>query len=123
MSRTIGRVVLLVRDYEVSLAFYRDEVGLALAEPARENWATFDTGDALLSISGPFDGMPYDPKSLGETPDQLMFLVDDLEAASEDLRARGVDVGEPHSPGEGVRLAEFRDPDGRYLAFEERSLG
>ncbi len=120
MSLPIGRLVLLVRDFAESLVFYRDKVGLALAEPAGENWATFDTGDAILSISGPFPGMPYDPKSLGETPDQLMLLVDDVAAARENLEAKGVQVGAPHSPGDGVLLAEFRDPDGRYLAFEQR---
>ena len=120
MGMTIGRLVHIVRDFQVSLAFYRDRVGLDLAEEPGDNWATFNTGQGLLSIAGPFPGMPYDPDSLGKTPDQLMFLVDDVERASAELRSRGVEVGPPHSPGGGVVLAEFRDPDGRYLALEER---
>jgi catechol 2,3-dioxygenase-like lactoylglutathione lyase family enzyme len=117
----IGRVVLLVRDFQESLGFYRDVLGFRLLEEPSDNWASFDAGTASLSIAGPFPGMPYDPKSLGETPDQMMFLVDDVTRAAEDLRAKGVVVGEPFSPGAGVLLAEFRDPDGRYLAFEQRS--
>jgi len=116
----IGRIVLLVKDFEASLVFYRDAVGLELADEPQVNWATFVTGAAILSIAGPFAGMPYDPKSLGETPDQLMFVVDDITAAANDLRSRGVSVGEPFSPGEGVLLAEFRDPDGRFLALEQK---
>jgi len=120
MNLQLARVVLLVKDFAVSLAFYRDALGLQLEEPPQVNWATFKTGQASLSISGPTSGMPYDLKSLGETPDQLMFLVNDLEETSRGLRLRGIDVGEPFSPGGGVLLAEFRDPDGRYLALEQR---
>lgn len=125
MGLHVGRIVLIVTDFETSLAFYRDVVGLELSEEPQENWATFKTGDATLSIAGPFPDMPYDPKSLGDTPDQIMFEVDDIDGAVAELRARGVSVGEPFTPGGEVLLAEFRDPAPpvQKTSLMERSQG
>jgi hypothetical protein len=64
--------------------------------------------------------MPFDARAFGSSPDELLFLVADVERARDALAARGVDVQPIHAPGPGLRVAEFRDPDGRRIAIEER---
>jgi predicted enzyme related to lactoylglutathione lyase len=57
------------------------------------------------------------------TPSILYFQVTDLEAATEDLRSRGVEfVAEPHlihrhDSGVEEWMAFFKDPDGQLLAL------
>jgi len=111
------RVVLLVRDFDRSVAFYRDILGLEV-ETTHPGWAVFRTGDAALCLRGPWEGIAFRPEDFGRSPDELLFRVEDVDAASRELRARGVDAQPPHEPGPGIRVAEFRDPDGRRVAVE-----
>ena len=115
----LTRVVLLVRDFARSVQFYECILGLAKVEERRE-WAVFQTGDVLLCLRGPWEDMPFDIRRCGQSPDELLFLVEDAEAARHALEARGVDVQPIHQPGPGLRVAEFRDPDGRRIAIEQR---
>ena len=48
------------------------------------------------------------------------FLVANADTARRELEARGIAVEPIHEPGPGLRVAEFRDPDGRRIAIEER---
>lgn len=119
MIGPLTRIVLLVRDLNVSVAFYRDVLGLEPAEPPRENWAVFQTGGGvMICLHGPWKDMPFDIGDFGRSPDELLFRVDDVDRVCRELTARGVAVAEPHEPGPGIRVAEFRDPDGRRLAIE-----
>jgi predicted enzyme related to lactoylglutathione lyase len=51
----------------------------------------------------------------------LHLVVADIEAAREELLARGVDIGEIVDVGGGVRYAWLSDPDGNSLALQEMS--
>jgi catechol 2,3-dioxygenase-like lactoylglutathione lyase family enzyme len=56
--------------------------------------------------------------------DRLILAVEDIEAARDDLIARGVDVGEVSAPGPGgersyFATAEFSDPDGNGWVLQE----
>ena len=114
------RVVLVVRDFTRSVHFYERVLGLAKVEE-RRGWAVFRTGDILLCLRGPWTGMPFDLHGVGQSPDELLFLVADADTARRALEARGIEVQAVHEPGPGLRVAEFRDPDGRRIAIEERS--
>ena len=120
MGMHVGRIVLLVRDFERAVEFYRDTLGLT-AQAVHPGWAIFETGEALLCLRGPWEGMEYAPEDFGRSPDELLFRVDDLAAAVAALERKGVRVGTPHEPGPGIRVAELQDPDGRRVALEERS--
>ena len=115
------RVVLLVRNFERSLEFYRDALGFSPCHAPQGGWVEFDTGLARICLRGPWEGMPFDERNFGRSPDELLFTVDDLQAAMEFLRQRGVSVAEPHSPAPGLYVAEFADPDGRRIALECRT--
>ncbi len=114
------RVVLLVRDFERSVRFYEQALGLAKEVP-HPGWAVFKTGEAMLCLRGPWEGMEFDPDDFGRSPDELLFEVDDLDRTREALRAKGIEVQPAHEPGPGLRVAELRDPDGRRIALEERA--
>lgn len=62
------------------------------------------------------------PGGMGDTPRSIGFLVDDLDAAVEHLRAAGVTVG-PVSENERERYAHFRAPDRELYELVERRSG
>lgn len=117
----LTRVVLLVQDFECSVEFYERILGMAKVEE-RLGWAVFQTGDILLCLRGAWAGMPFDIQQFGRSPDELLFIVPDAEAARRALQERGIAVEEIHAPGPNLRVAEFRDPDGRRIAIEERCI-
>lgn len=117
----LGRIVLLVRDFQQSLAFYRDKLGLRLVGEVRDNWAVFEAGEVALCLHGPWPGMPFEQEDFGRSPDELLFVVGSVRAVREALIARGIEVAEPHAPATGLVVAEFADPDGRRLAIEGRA--
>jgi predicted enzyme related to lactoylglutathione lyase len=49
----------------------------------------------------------------------LHLVVDDIDEARADLVRRGVEIGEVHDFGGGVRGAGFSDPDGNTLELQE----
>jgi predicted enzyme related to lactoylglutathione lyase len=49
----------------------------------------------------------------------LHLVVEDLERARDELVGRGVEVGEIHDFGGGVRGANFCDPDGNTFELQE----
>ena len=120
MNLHLCRMVLLVRDFDRAVEFYRDTLGLT-AQAVHPGWAVFETGEALLCLRGPWEGMEYAPEDFGRSPDELLFRVDARAAAVAALERKGVRVGPPHEPGPGIRVAELQDPDGRRVALEERS--
>ena len=105
---TIGQVALPVRDAARAAEFYRDKLGIPLRLEASKA-AFFDCGGVRLMLA-PGEGS------------MLSFKVDDIEAAAEALKARGVAFErDPHlvakMPGHELWMALFRDPDGNALAL------
>ena len=49
----------------------------------------------------------------------LHLVVEDIEQARAELLGRGVEVGDIHDFGGGVRGAEFADPDGNGFELQE----
>ena len=107
-----SRVLYRPVDYERSVAFYRDVVGL---HTFRE-WATgtvFFLGGGLLEISRSADPVNDDKLS-------LWLQVRDLDSEFARLQAAGVTVVEaPVDEPWGLREARLRDPDGLLLVLVE----
>ena len=107
-----SRVLLRPVDYERSVAFYRDVLGL---HTYRE-WVTGTVlflGGGLLELS----------RSAGPVVDDKISLwlqVRDVDAEFDRLAAAGVEVVEPpvDEPW-GLREARVRDPDGLMLVLVE----
>ena len=107
-----SRVLYRPVDYERSVAFYRDVLGLQIYR----EWGSgtvFFLGGGLLELS----------RSAGPvTDDKLSFWlhVRDVDAEFARLAAEGVEVVEaPVDEPWGLREARLRDPDGLMLVLVE----
>jgi methylmalonyl-CoA/ethylmalonyl-CoA epimerase len=107
--RSVGQIAIPTHDVGAAVEFYRDRLGLEFL--FREGpLAFFTCGDVRLMLSVPERGEHDHPSSV------VYFRVDDLGAAYEELRARGVPFDdEPHLiarlPDHDLWMAFFRDPD------------
>lgn len=111
---TIGQIALTTRDLAPAVEFYRDKLGVRFLFQA-PNMAFFDCGGVRLML-GPPEGTKDSFNSI------LYFKVDDIQAAAETLKARGVVFErEPQlvakMPDHDLWLAFFRDPEGNVLAL------
>ncbi len=108
------RVILYADEFEESVAFYEGALGLPLAYPAAHGWAEFTTGTscALCVHAGRLSEIStHKIATFG-------WAVEDLDKAVAALRARGVEVEDPHAVTEGLRAATFHDPSDNALFFE-----
>jgi methylmalonyl-CoA/ethylmalonyl-CoA epimerase len=119
VSLALGRieqVAMPVRDLGRAIAFYRDKLGMKLLFEAPPQLAFFDCEGLRLALSTSSDPM-YDP------PGSIVYYrVADIEAARDELEARGVEFLQgPHRVavlGEvEIWMAFFEDTEGNTLAI------
>ncbi|MDA3646557.1 VOC family protein [Saccharopolyspora indica] len=112
MDVLASRLILRPREWDRSVRFYRDVLGLAIAREF-PGGAVFFLGQGLLEISG--SGGP------GPSPDQVLWVqVRDVRAEFEQLRERGVTVlAEPERKPWGLDEAWVADPDGMRIVLVE----
>ncbi len=111
----ISQISVTTHDLERAVAFYRDRLGIRHLFSA-PGMAFFDCDGVRLMLAVPTDEALDHPSSI------IYFRVEDIQAAYEILRGRGVAFeGTPHVvarlPGRDVWLADFRDLDGNVLAL------
>jgi predicted enzyme related to lactoylglutathione lyase len=101
MKVTKAYFMLMVRDMDQAVAFYRGTFGLKVRYQSPE-WTEMAWGDAVVALHR---GNPSGSLGLG-------FEVDDLEAACQAVAAAGGQVvGRPQDrPAEGIQLATVADP-------------
>lgn len=113
-----SRVLLHPADFDASVRFYGDTLGLHVyrewGEPGEPgHGVVFFLGGCYLEVSG----------SVGEPPTgklELWLQVRDVDAAHEHLRAEGVEVVEaPVDKPWGLREMRILDPDGVSLVIIE----
>ncbi len=115
MEILASRVLFRPSDYERSLSFYRDDLGLA---PAREYGAgtVFYAGQSLIELAG--HGGP--PAGSPPFPGALWLQVRDLDATQAELQGRGVTIArEARREPWGLHEMHVEDPDGVTLIFVE----
>ena len=110
----IGQILVPVRDVNRARDFYRDRLGMRLLFEF-PGMAFFDAGGGRLYLAEP------------EAPDfggvaTIYYRVDDLVAAYETLRARGVEfTGAPHLVHRDgttqLWMAFAKDPDGNNVGL------
>ncbi len=109
----LGTVLLGVRDTERSLAFYRDVLGLKVQFSSGE-FTFLEAGGLTLALRRFED--------LKDTSDErrveLVFHVDNIDAAYAALKGRGVHFRiAPRVVTGEILAADFRDPDGHVLSI------
>jgi catechol 2,3-dioxygenase-like lactoylglutathione lyase family enzyme len=111
-------VFLYVRDLQVSRAFYADRLGLNVIEED-EGCVKFDAGQVILALNRASDYGIVLPDIKDHSTD-VVWLVDDVRQATANLAARGVEFKPTdwYQPG---GIADFYDPDGRWLTLYQPS--
>ncbi len=116
--RAIDYIELSVADMDRAVRFYRDTLGmdfpLSGGDDMDRNWKEFDTPPVALELAreGPAPGQV-----------SLALAVDDVAAAVEELRAKGVPiVMEPRDQGV-CYAAAIRAPDGNQIILHRRKDG
>lgn len=99
--------------FDETVGFFRDVLGVPMEVIAPGfGWSRMPDS-SQLEVFGPGDE-EHRHFSTGPVPE---FLVDDLPAALEELRAAGVEIlGEPHVEGSNG-WAHFRAPDGNVYGL------
>jgi methylmalonyl-CoA/ethylmalonyl-CoA epimerase len=115
MLSRIHQISMNVHDVDRAVRFYRDALGLPFLFSAPPGIAFFDCAGVRLMLSPPSPGFDH-PGSI------LYFAVEDIHAAHEQLKSRGVVFrSEPHLiarlPDRDVWLADFVDTEGNTLAL------
>ncbi|MCT9141555.1 VOC family protein [Streptomyces violarus] len=111
-----SRILLRPSDPERSRAFYGDLLGLAVYREfgtGPERGTVYFTGGGFLEVAGRSEAPPS-PTA------RLWFQVDDVAAAAEELRAKGVEIVRPPVK-EPWGLVEMwiADPDGTPIVLVE----
>ncbi|CQD05916.1 glyoxalase [Mycobacterium lentiflavum] len=115
MEILFSRMLLRPADYQRSLTFYRDEIGLAIYRDYGAG-TVFFAGQSLLELAGWSDG----EGAKGPFPGALWLQVRDIEAAQAELTGRGVPIArEARREPWGLKEMHVTDPDGITLIFVE----
>jgi catechol 2,3-dioxygenase-like lactoylglutathione lyase family enzyme len=123
LSSSPVTTVLIVKDAERSVAFYREQLGLPHQgrTPDGQEIFTAGGGSSVALMSDP------DAKPSGRT--ELSFEVSDIGGEIRDLESRGVTFEDYDLPGlttvdhvaemGSEKAAWFQDPDGNVLCLHE----
>ena len=114
-------IIVYVSDMQRSTAFYRDVLGLPMKFTS-PGWTEFNTGTTTVALHTTGDQKL--PLSHGRPPAgqaHLGFMVDDLSATYEQLKAQDVFFSlPPQKQTSGVTLAVLHDPDGLGISLQPR---
>jgi predicted enzyme related to lactoylglutathione lyase len=114
-------IPLPVSDVDRSIAFYEGRLGFTKdvdvrpSEGVRVVQLSPEGSGCSVGFGTGLDVYAGEPGSIRG----VHLVVEDLAAARAELVRRGVDVGEIHDFGGGVRGASFADPDGNTFELQE----
>lgn len=114
-------VPLPVSDVERAIDFYANKLGFTKdvdvqpAEGVRVVQLTPEGSGCSVGFGTGLDVYRGEPGSIRG----LHLVVEDIDATRDELVRAGVEVGEVHDFGGGVRGASFSDPDGNTFELQE----
>jgi len=114
MFNKLFAACLLVSDFDKSLTFYRDILGLAVNSQDGK-FADFKLEGTSLAIFQKDEAVAMFPKEqMGSGGGAVLgFQVDDVNKTCQDLKAKGAEIFEgPKTTAWGQTVAYFKDPDG-----------
>jgi predicted enzyme related to lactoylglutathione lyase len=121
MQMKMELIPLPVSDVDRAIAFYAGKLGfnkdldVQPSEGVRIVQLTPEGSGCSIGLGTGLDVYAGEPGSVRG----LHLVVEDLDEARAELVGRGVDVGEIHDFGGGVRGADFSDPDGNGFELQE----
>jgi predicted enzyme related to lactoylglutathione lyase len=78
-------------------------------------WVTLQTGECTLALHG------GGSRKLGEDTPKIVFGVEDIETARQELLAGGVRMGQIRQAAPAVRVCDGRDPEGNPFSIETQT--
>jgi predicted enzyme related to lactoylglutathione lyase len=121
MKMLLELIPLPVSDVDRAIAFYADKLGFVKdldvqpSEGVRVVQLTPEGSGCSVGFGTGLDVYRGEPGSVRG----LHLVVEDITTARDELIGRGVEVGEIHDFGGGVRGADLADPDGNTLELQE----
>jgi predicted enzyme related to lactoylglutathione lyase len=121
MQMKLELIPLPVSDVGRAIAFYADRLGFTkdvdvqLGGGVRVVQLTPEGSGCSVGFGTGLDVYAGEPGSVRG----VHLIVEDIAEARAELIRRGVDVGEIHDFGGGVRGANFSDPDGNTFELQE----
>jgi catechol 2,3-dioxygenase-like lactoylglutathione lyase family enzyme len=125
MIRRIDATVLFVRDLPRCTTFYRDTLGFQVrnSDPNSTAFPLEDRYLLLLEVSAAADLISSETDALmieGGPRVLLAASVEDVDAAHEELKAKGVKfLRPPTNQPWGLRTAHFADPEGNLWEINQ----
>jgi predicted enzyme related to lactoylglutathione lyase len=121
MQMRLELIPLPVSDVDRALAFYADKLGFTkdvdvqLSEGVRVVQVTPAGSGCSVGFGTGLDVYAGEPGTVRG----VHLVVEDISEARAELIRRGVDIGEIHDFGGGVKGANFSDPDGNTFELQE----
>jgi len=112
--KRIETTVYFVKDWDSSISFYRDILGLKPLVIVPRVWAHFEApggGRIALQLQGPN----------GNEPAHVSVDVSDIRSFVDELRARGVKIIEPVTKQDFGDTAPIADPSGNVVSLVDLS--
>ncbi len=131
MDLTLSRCFVIVHDPDLSLAFYRDVLGLEVRQDvANEGFRWITVGapaqpDIAIVLTNYLNGSPADRDAVAGLVAKgalngVHFQTGDLDGVFEKIRAAGAEiVQEPTEQPWGVRDCALRDPSGNLIRIDQ----
>jgi len=116
LNKGIFRVMLVAKDYNASIAFYRDALGLTVDHEwnfgPKDCGTVFIAGAGMVEILGALPGMEY----AAPQGAWVSMQVEDVDACYTNLQTRDVNILEaPTTYPWGHRIMKVADPDGLLI--------
>src|SRR3954452_23549149 len=121
MQMKLELIPIPVADVERAIAFYADQLGFTKdvdvqpTEGVRVVQLTPQGSGCSVGFGTGLDVYAAEPGSVRG----VHLVVEDIDAARAELVGRGVEIGEIHDFGGGVRGANISDPDGNSFELQE----
>jgi catechol 2,3-dioxygenase-like lactoylglutathione lyase family enzyme len=113
MEILASRMLFRPANYQRSMAFYRDELGLAIARDYGAG-TVFYAGQSLIELAA----HGAESRPAGSFPGALWLQVRDVRATQAELESRGVTIArEARQEPWGLHEMHVVDPDGVTLIF------
>ena len=114
----LGYVNFFITDFERSLTFFRDQLGLTPGtQDAEFGYASFDAGYVQIAFARV--DITEQPELVGRHTG-IGLIAEDLDLAYEQLSAAGVQFDMlPTDQPWGGRMAMFKDPDGNVFYLDQ----
>ena len=111
-------VMILVRDMNRSVAFYRDTLGLPLRFES-SHWSEFATDGVTVALHLSEGGALSESEHKRAGQARPGLAVTDLDAFHSQMVERGVPCLQPPKEVFGARVSQYADPDGLIISVSQ----